>query len=210
MTTIELISVHAGTPVPLGERRGEVITSGIRKKSVETPRVLVSQTNINGDGQADLKNHGGFDKAVYCYSADHDVYWKESLGYQGDGQHAPFGQNLTVAGIDETQVCIGDTWRWGDVLLQVSQPRWPCFKLDMHSGVPLMMKRLIASGHSGWYLRVLEPGTAPVSGTIEIVEHDQAGLTVREAFDARRNPKMDADHYRAIMAHPKLAKAWSV
>jgi MOSC domain-containing protein YiiM len=206
--TIHLLSVHVGTPALLGERRGEPVTSGIRKQSVSTPIVNVSTTNIEGDGQADLVNHGGIDKAVYCYSADHDAFWRESLGYEGDGVHSPFGQNLTVSGIDETQVCIGDTWLWGDVLLEVSQPRWPCYKLDMHSGLPLMMKRLIASGFSGWYLRVIEPGTAPVTGEIEIIHRDPIGLTVSEAFDARRNPKMSPDRYREIMSHPKLANGW--
>lgn len=210
MTTIQLLGVHVGLPAPLGERRGEAVISGIRKRPVDAATVTVSPTNIAGDGQADLKNHGGLDKAVYCYSADNFPFWKESIGYGGDGVHASFGQNLTVAGIDETAIHIGDWLRWGDVLLEVSQPRWPCYKLDMHSGMPLLMKRLIASGLSGWYLRVIEAGTAPASGAIEVVERDPAQLTIREAFDARRNPKMDAERYREIMSHPKLAKAWSM
>jgi MOSC domain-containing protein YiiM len=176
---------------------------------VETSEVVVSETNIAGDGQADLVNHGGLDKAIYCYSADNFPFWKESIGYQGDNIHAAFGQNLTVSGIEETRIHIGDRLRWGDVLLEVSQPRWPCFKLDMHSGVPLLMKRLISSGHSGWYLRVIEPGAAPTSGEIVFVERDPLGITVRDAFDARRDPNMNPGRYHEIMAHPKLAKAWS-
>jgi MOSC domain-containing protein YiiM len=210
MTTIHLLQVHVGTPAPLGERRGAIVTSGIRKKPVQDATLSVSRVNIDGDSQADLRNHGGVDKAVYCYSADNFPFWQESIGYEGDGIHSRFGQNLTVSGVDETTVCIGDIWQWGDVVLQVSQPRWPCFKLDMHSGVPLLMKRLIASGMSGWYLRVLEPGTAPASGEIRIVERDPLALTVHDAFDARRNPTLDPDRYQEIMAHPKLAKAWSM
>lgn len=183
--------------------------SGIRKRPVETAGVVVGEMNIAGDGQADLVNHGGRDKAVYCYSLDNYPYWQETVGYRGDGIHAAFGENLTVSGVDETGIHIGDRLRWGDVLLEVSQPRWPCFKLDMHSDVPLLMKRLIASGHSGWYLRVIELGTAPASGEIAIVERDPLGITVRDAFDARRDPKMDPARYREIMSHPKLANAWS-
>ena len=209
MTSFRLLEVNVGLPAPLGQRRGEIVLSGIRKRPVTSPEVTVSTVNIAGDGQADLVNHGGRDKAVYCYAADHFPFWKQSIGYEGDGEHAAFGQNLTVAGIDETGIHIGDRLRWGDVLLEVSQPRWPCFKLDMHSGVPLLMKRLIASGHSGWYLRVIESGTAPTSGDIEIVERDPLAITVRDAFDARRDPKMDAARYREIMSHPKLAEAWS-
>jgi MOSC domain-containing protein YiiM len=209
MTSIQLLQVHVGTPAPLGGRRGEVVISGIRKKPVQDAVLAVSHTNIAGDGQADLNNHGGPDKAVYCYSADNLPFWQESIGYEGDGVHAAFGQNLTVSGVDETMVCIGDTWRWGDVVLQVSQPRWPCFKLNMHSGVTKLSNALIHSGRSGWYLRVLETGDAPASGIIELIERDPLGLTVREAFEVRGNPKMDPDRYREIMAHPKLAQAWS-
>ena len=209
MTTMRLIDVNVGLPAPLGKRRGETVRSGIRKRPVESPEVVVGATNIAGDGQADLVNHGGRDKAVYCYSIDHYPFWKESIGYEGDGEHSAFGQNLTVAGIDETGMHIGDRLRWGDVLLEVSQPRWPCFKLDMHSGVPLLMKRVITSGHSGWYLRVIEPGTAPASGEITIIERDPLGITVRDAFDARRDPHMEPARYHEIMSHPKLAAAWS-
>lgn len=211
MTTFRLLDVNVGLPAPLGERRGEIVLSGIGKRPVTTDIVTVSATNIAGDGQADLVNHGGRDKAIYCYSADHFPFWKESFGYEGDGIHAAFGQNLTLSGIDETGIHIGDRLRWGEVLLEVSQPRWPCYKLDMHSGVPLLMKRLIDSGHSGWYLRVIEPGTAPASGeiVIEIVGRDPLGITVRDAFDARRDPKMNPARYREIMSHPKLAAAWS-
>lgn len=209
MTTIRLLDVNVGLPAPLAERRGEVITSGIRKRPVDSETVIVSATNIGGDGQADLVNHGGLDKAVYCYSADNFPFWRESIGYEGDGVHAAFGQNLTVAGIDETTIHIGDRLRWGEVLLEVSQPRWPCSKLNLHSGVKKLSNQLIHTARSGWYLRVIEPGTAPASGEITIVERDPSGISVREAFEARRDPDFDPDRHQMIMAHPKLAKAWS-
>lgn len=206
--TITLRSVSVGRPAILGTRRGEVVVSGIRKTPVPTPIVEVTSLNIIGDGQADLRNHGGTDKAVYCYPSDHLPYWLDSIEYRGDGTHAPFGENLATAGTDETAACIGDIWRWGTVKLQISQPRWPCYKLDMHSGVPLLMNRLIKSGRCGWYLRVLQPGSAPVSGEITIIERDPLGITVRQAFDARRHPDLDPDLYHRIMSHPKLANAW--
>jgi MOSC domain-containing protein YiiM len=210
MTTITLLEVHVGTPAPLAERRGEIITSGIRKVPVESATIAVSRTNIAGDGQADLVHHGGLDKAVYCYPADNFPFWRESIGYEGDGVHSAFGQNLTVAGIDETQVCIGDIWQWGDVTLQISQPRWPCSKLNQHSGVKKLSNALIHSARSGWYLRVLEPGVAPTSGEIQVIERDPAGIAVREAFEARRDPAFDPGRHREIMSHPALAKAWAL
>lgn len=205
---ITLRSTSVGQPALLGQRRGEDVTSGIRKQPLTLPTVAVGATNIAGDGQADLKNHGGVNKAVYCYPADHLPFWRETLGYEGDGIHAPLGENLSLAGITEEDACIGDVWRWGDVLLQISQPRWPCYKLDMHAGITGMMNRLIKTGFSGWYLRVLEPGEAPTSGTIEVVERDPLGIRVIDAFNARRNPTMDPERYSVIMSHPKLAEQW--
>jgi MOSC domain-containing protein YiiM len=209
LSAIQLLDVNVGLPSPLGARRGEAVMSGIRKRPVTIPKVHVSTTNIAGDGQADLVNHGGLDKAVYCYPADNYPFWKDLIGYEGDGIHAAFGQNLTVSGIDETGIHIGDRLMWGNVLLEVSQPRWPCSKLNLHSGVKKLSNHLIHSARSGWYLRVIDPGTAPTAGAIAIVERDPQGITVREAFEARRDPRFDPDRHREIMSHPKLAPAWS-
>ncbi|HEV2072800.1 MAG TPA: MOSC domain-containing protein [Thermomicrobiales bacterium] len=206
--TITLRSVGVGKPALLGQRRGEEVLSGIRKQRVTLPTVDVTTTNIAGDGQADLRNHGGFDKAVYCYPSEHLSFWGGTIGYAGDGNFAPFGENLSISGIDEETACIGDIWRWGSVTLQISQPRWPCFKLDMHSGVKALMNQLIKSGRCGWYLRVLEEGVAPTSGEIEIAGRDPLGISVRQAFDARRDPSLDPQRYEEIMSHPGLAAAW--
>jgi len=210
-TSLETISLHAvsvGKPALLGERRGEDVISGIRKQPLTTSEVGVKLLNIDGDGQADLVNHGGENKAIYCYPAPHLALWREEIGYTGDGVHAPFGENLSLSGVNEETVYIGDIWRWGTVTLQISQPRWPCYKLDMHSGIKGLMTMLIKSGRSGWYFRVLEPGIAPTSGEIEIVERDPLGISVHDAFNARRDPKLDPGEYARIMAHPKLAPAW--
>ena len=206
--TIRLRSVSVGQPAFLGRHRGQDITSGIRKRPVDSSVVVVGRTNIAGDGQADLKNHGGPDKAIYCYPTAHLARWREEIGYAGDGIHAPFGENLSVDDIDEATACIGDIWRWGDVVVQISQPRWPCFKLRLHSGVPSMVKRFVASGRSGWYLRVLEPGTAPTSGEIEVIERDPLAIPVSLAFRARRDPDLDRATYERVMAHPALAESW--
>lgn len=208
VNALTLLSVSVGKPALLGERRGENVISGIRKRPLDGPNVGVTMLNIDGDGQADLVSHGGENKAIYCYPAPHLALWREEIRYEGDGIHAPFGENLSLSGVDEETVCIGDIWRWGTVTLQISQPRWPCYKLDMHSGVKGLMTMLIKSGRSGWYFRVLEPGIAPTSGEIEIIERDALGISVHDAFNARRDPKLDPGEYAWVMAHPKLAPAW--
>jgi MOSC domain-containing protein YiiM len=206
--TITLRSVSVGQPAWLGKHRGQSITSGIRKSPVQIATVDVGRTNIAGDGQADLRVHGGPDKAIYCYPAEHLAWWRDEIGYAGDGIHAPFGENLSVLGVDEQTACIGDIWRWGDATLQVSQPRWPCFKLRMHTGVSSMIKRFVASGRSGWYLRVLEPGSAPASGEMTVIERDPEAIPVALAFAVRSNPETDPEVFARVMAHPALADGW--
>ena len=203
--TIHLVTVAVGLPGVIGQNRQGDVLSGIAKREVAGPTVMVRQTNIDGDGQADLVNHGGVDKAVYCYPREHRQFWIDELGY--DRQEAPFGENLSVLGIDENEACIGDVWGWGDARLQVSQPRWPCFKLALHTGHVDMVKRFVASGRSGWYLRVLTEGAAPVSGELQLVERDPARLTVRECLSARRNELSSAEFDR-VMSHPFLADGW--
>ncbi|MGC4107487.1 MAG: MOSC domain-containing protein [Thermomicrobiales bacterium] len=127
-------------------------------------------------------------------------------GYGGIAGEAPFGENLSTSGILETEVNIGDLWQWGDALLQVSQPRWPCFKLAMMAGRLDMVKRFVAAGRSGWYLRVLEEGTAPVAGPITVVERDPLGISVDLAFAVKTNGDWDAA--TRVYAHPALADAW--
>jgi MOSC domain-containing protein YiiM len=92
--------------------------------------------------------------------------------------------------------------------VQVSQPRWPCYKLQMHTGQPQLVKRFVDSGRCGWYLRVLEPGTAPTHGEIAIIERDPLAIPVGVAFRVRREPDADPDLFARVMSHPKLADGW--
>src|SRR5690606_36328396 len=158
---MELIAVNVGMPAPLPDgRTGRTVLSGIRKHRVGLPLVQVDEVNIEGDGQADLDNHGGVDKAVYCYSHDHRPAWMAEIGY-GEARDAPFGENLSLRGATESDVQIGDRWQWGEAILEVAQPRWPCFKLGLHAGDPGLPARLIESERSGWYCRVIATGPAP-------------------------------------------------
>lgn len=201
---VRILAVNVSRPKLLGERKGQPVMSGIAKQPVTTGTVTIDWLNIEGDGQADLRAHGGRDKAVYAYPSEHLPAWRAEMGY-GDGP-AAFGENLLTAGMVETEACIGDIWRWGSATLQIAQPRWPCYKLAMHSGNLYLPKHLIAANRSGWYLRVLEPGVAPVDAPVHVT-HDPAGLTVHDAFTARRGlgPVELAEQ---LIAHPALAEAW--
>ena len=132
---IELAAVNVGTPTVLAETRGERVWSGIRKTPVPAAAQLwLSELNLSGDGQADLSVHGGVDKAVYVYPSEHLGAWRDQLGDELGA--APFGENLSTVGVLERDVHIGDVWSWGSARLQVTQPRWPCFKLALHRGRP--------------------------------------------------------------------------
>ncbi|MEJ7901573.1 MAG: MOSC domain-containing protein [Thermomicrobiales bacterium] len=203
--SVTLISVAVGLPSIIGTNRRGDVTSGIKKHETSAPEVNVRTTNIDGDRQADLRVHGGPDKAIYCYPREHRRFWLDEIGYEQ--AEAPFGENLSTIGIDEETAQIGDIWRWGTARLQISQPRWPCHKLALHSGRPDMVKRFVAAARIGWYLRVLEEGVAPTSGTIQIEERDPLGVSVQTSFMAARGD-IDPAMFEIANAHPALAAAW--
>jgi MOSC domain-containing protein YiiM len=201
------LAVNVGKPAVLMERRDGVVLSGIRKHRLPDVPVVVGTTNIEGDGQADLVNHGGRDKAVYVYPSEHFPLWKDEIGY--DGGDSPFGENLTISGMLEDEARIGDIWQWGEVKLQISQPRWPCFKLAHRTGHLDMIRRLVDSNRSGWYMRVLQPGTISADTPVELVKVDPAGISVRQAFRALINrTSLDDEARDHLTSHPALSQAW--
>jgi MOSC domain-containing protein YiiM len=205
---IDLVSVNTGVPTLLASVRGENVWSGIRKHPAAANDVVwLSTLNLSGDGQADLSVHGGVDKAVYAYPSEHLDLWQDDLG-ESLGP-AAFGENLSTRGVLERDVRIGDVWAWGDAVLQVTQPRWPCFKLAIHRGRADIQASMRRTGRTGWYLRVLEPGEVPVAGPIEVVRVDPVGISVENAHLAMSDVHLDdPDAVRAVAAHPALAEQW--
>ncbi|MDR9853453.1 MOSC domain-containing protein [Paenibacillus sp. VCA1] len=149
-----IVSVNVGKPVTV-EYLGKPLTTGIYKRPVQG-EVFVGRTQMDGDGQADTVNHGGPDKAVCVYPYEHYAYWEQELDKKLD--YSAFGENLTVTGLLETGVCIGDVFEMGEVVVQVSQPRFPCFKLSSKHAVKDFPARVLDTGFSGFYLRILEEG----------------------------------------------------
>ncbi|MDZ4869169.1 MAG: MOSC domain-containing protein [Alphaproteobacteria bacterium] len=203
---VELLAVSVGKPSPLGIWQDEEIISGIKKSPLTVASVAVGETNIDGDGQADLTVHGGPDKAVYIYAADHWPWWEAEAQFKGEP--ASFGENLTIEGADEHTVRIGDRFQWGRVLLEVSQPRAPCFKFTMLTGRHDMAARMTASARTGWYVRVLETGEAPTRGPIIRIHTDEAMPTIRDAFVAVYHPRVRSDVIERVLAAPRLSPDW--
>ena len=162
-----IISVQVGRAEPLGPRK---VPSAFVKRPI-AGRVMVKPLGLVGDQQADLRVHGGPDKAIYCYPSEHYAKWlaerpsAESLLVPGG-----FGENLTTRGLDEDQICLGDVLRIGGVTAQVTQPRRPCFKLGLRFANKQMLRAMLRSGWSGWYLRVLEPGLVEAGASITTID----------------------------------------
>lgn len=206
---IGVAAINVGTPALLAAGGGERVYSGIAKRPVAAgTRLWLSLANLAGDGQADLTVHGGPDKAVCAYPSEHLGSWEDELGEDlGD---APFGENLSTAGVTEREACLGDRWQWGSATLEVCQPRWPCFKLALHRARPDVAGRMRSTGRTGWYLRVLEPGEVTVGADIEVVHRDAAGLTVADAHLAMGDRHLERrDLVEAVAGHPALALEWS-
>jgi MOSC domain-containing protein YiiM len=204
---LRLVSVNVARPAVIGTHRGLPVWSAIAKRPVEAEWLRLDAVNLEGDGQADREAHGGPDKAVYAYPSEHLPAWSEELGEELGP--AAFGENLTTAGATEADVRIGDRWAWGDALLEVCQPRWPCFKLTIHRGRADIGPRLRRSGRTGWYLRVLEPGRVPVAGPIEVVERHPAAVTVLDAHLARSpGHRPDPERLVELVRLKPLALEW--
>jgi len=202
---LNLLSVCVGLPRVLATTaQGEAVLSGIEKQPVTADSVFVGAENIEGDGQADLRVHGGRDKAVYAYPADHWPWWTRE--HKLDCAPNTFGENLTLEGAVEDDVAIGDRFRWGDALLEIAQPRAPCFKLALHTRDDIPA-RLTVSARSGWYFRVVETGFAPVRGAL-LREHESGGPSVREAFVAALHPRVAEASRLRVRESAELSPAW--
>lgn len=166
--TVSLLSLRSGRAVPFGPA-GE--PSALVKLPV-ADRQAVGRDGLAGDQQADREHHGGPDKALHHYPFDHYYAWQNELPAQRDRLHAPgaFGENLSTLGMTEANVCLGDVFRLGSALIQVSQGRQPCRKLNWRFGIEDMVARVRASGRTGWYYRVLEPGEVAAGDRFRLVE----------------------------------------
>jgi MOSC domain-containing protein YiiM len=198
---MRLLSVNVSLPEEVTHGRRTVVTS-IFKEPVKG-RIMLRKLNLDGDGQADLVNHGGVHRAVYVYSVENYAYWQRVLG-RDDFSFGQFGENFTVEGMLEDNVHIGDVFRVGDALLEVSQPRPPCFKLGMKMGMARFPKLFLATGRVGFYLRVLKEGEVGVGDTPDLVKSGPERVTVREIshllfFDAENLEGTERASFDAMM-----------
>jgi MOSC domain-containing protein YiiM len=176
-----LLSIQVGKPKRRGVRGSQdpeqkVWVSGIFKEPVTGP-VWLGLTNLDGDGQADRRFHGGPTRAVLAYGGDHYPLWIEELGLPELGYGA-FGENFTLGGLSEANVRMGDIYTVGEARVQVSQLRAPCWKLARRLNRPDIVERVIENGRSGWYLRVLQEGFVEAGQAVRLEERDDNAPTL--------------------------------
>jgi MOSC domain-containing protein YiiM len=176
---LKIISTNIGR-IREVEWRGRKITTGIFKESVDEP-LFLGKRGVNRDEVADLKVHGGSDKACYLYSADHYEYWKSQFP-DASWKWGIFGENLTVKRLDEGKIKIGDTYRVGTAVIQVSQPRLPCYKLGIRFGNAGIVKKFLNAPFPGVYTRVVDEGYVRTGDKMHLVKENREGMTVREVY----------------------------
>lgn len=182
---------------------GSTVETGIFKTPVEG-KVAVKRLNLEGDEQADLTVHGGPDKAVYAYPIEQYAYWKDEAPDK-KFEWGTFGENLTVSGFDENTVCIGDTFRIGTVLLRVTQPRMPCFKLGIRLDDPTMIKRFYKSGKWGFYFSVIEEGELQTGDKVILETRDSEGISLWTVSRCFIDPDVEPETVESVL-NSKLAK----
>ena len=212
----ELVGLQVGKAqrmcMPEGMRvdyRHPFWTSGIFKDAVAGP-LRVAATGLDGDAQADLTNHGGPDNVVLAYDAHHYPLWRDKLALP-ELSHGSFGENFTLTGFSDDSVCIGDIWEVGGdagLLLQVTQPRQPCYKLARRLLQPHIVKMVHETGWGGWYLRVLREGPAAIGMKVRLTQRHHPEWNVVTAMAAMHGRKRDTGAARALAALPELSARW--
>lgn len=203
---MQLLSVQVGK-IESFLYNDKEMTTAIHKQAVELPIFLGFQ-NFTGDEQADLKNHGGADKAICVYAYEHYAHWEQILALPL--ANGAFGENLTVLGMLEPDICIGNIYRIDETLVQVSQPRQPCFKLGHRHNRPDMQLLVQQTGFSGFYLRVLQEGWIGANSQIHLVKQDPLSVTLAFANHIMFKDKEDIEGLRKVLAVEALSESWKI
>jgi MOSC domain-containing protein YiiM len=196
-----VLSVNVGMPREF-DYAGRAAKSAIWKSPV-TGRVAARGVNLAGDDQADRKAHGGYDKAVYAYSVEDARWWQERIGRPF--AHAEFGENLTTEGIEVNDALIGERWSVGTAILEVSEPRIPCWRLGVRMNDDQFPRLFTEALRPGAYLRIVTEGDVGTGDEIRLVERPRTDLTIRDVFRIYTRDRREAGR---LLAAPQMSDAW--
>jgi MOSC domain-containing protein YiiM len=202
---MQLVSVNVGLPRTV-TWKGRTVKTGIFKTPTKG-RVRVQTLNLDGDRQADLSVHGGPDKAIYVYPSEHYDYWRGEFPNM-ELPWGMFGENFTTTGLLEGAVNVGDTCRIGSAVAMVTQPRVPCYKLAAKFGREDIVKRFLASGRSGFYLKVLQEGEVGAWDAIELMSRDGHAVTVADVANLYRDGTDQVRLLQRVVQVEALPENW--
>lgn len=211
MKEAKILSIQVGLPKTFD--RAEAASSPNRSwttgifKTVVSGKVWLSKLNLAGDAQADLSVHGGSHKAVNVYPSEHYPYWKQDL-HLPDMPYGAFGENFTTCGLREDEVSIGDVFKVGSAVVQISQPRQPCWKIERRWNIDDFSARIKQTGMTGWYFRVLQEGDVEAGNDFILVERPFPRWTVSIAYAIMRNRKTDITAAQELAQCPALSPRW--
>ena len=202
---MRIVSVNVGLP-------REVVWKGINVRTAIFKQpvagaVAIREPNLAGDRQADLTVHGGSGKAVYAYPAEHYEYWRKQLS-DASFSWGVFGENLTTEGLREDTLCIGDLLRVGSAVLRVTQPRMPCYKLQLRFNRDDMIKRFLVSGRTGFYFSVIDPGEVGTGSKLEIMDRDPNRVTISDMVRLYLGQARDFDLLQRATNVRSLPENW--
>jgi len=200
-----LLSVNVGMPKEVSWR-GKTVFTGVFKDPVSGPR-RVGRLNVDGDGQGDLAGHGGEQRAVFVYQIDSYRYWERELG-RSDFAYGQFGENFTVEGLSDDEVCIGDRYRIGTALFEVTQPRVTCYRVGIRMNDPRIPALLVSHRRPGFYFRVLEEGEVQAGDEIFKVASGPEEMTVAEVDGLLSLPGHPRQQMLRALRIPALSPGW--
>lgn len=202
---VPLLAVHVGRVAGIGPQG---VPSGIDKRPLDA-RVLVTRQGLVGDAQADRRHHGGVDKALHHYPAEHYQVWRAALPARA-ARFVPggFGENLVTRGLCEADVCLGDVFQLGSARVQISQGRQPCAKLNLRFELPDMIERVKANGLTGWYYRVLEEGETGAGDDLCLRERPHPNWPLTRVWRVLFGASADRAALAELAGSPVLAESW--
>ena len=182
--------------------------SAIRKHAVDHP-LRIEREGISGDEQADRKVHGGAEKAIHHYAADHMDFWRMKFPEHGH-RFVPgcFGENISTTGLTEDNLCLGDVLELGGATVQICQGRQPCWKLNAHMALDTLAAQFQKSARTGWYYRVLEPGQVELGDRIAVIDRQHPDWTLRRVIEARFASELDPELAAKLSCLPAISQSW--
>lgn len=200
---MKIVSTNTGKPQTI-EWNGKQVQTGIFKYAVQGP-VFLGTENVENDSVIDRKHHGGLDKACYLYSADHYIYWK-SYFPELEMPWGMFGENLTVQGLLENEINIGDIFMAGDATVQATQPRQPCYKLGIRFDDPKIVKQFVESGFPGVYVRILKTGYVKPGDQLVLIEKKNS-VSIKKVFELLYTSEFQKRALEGALYNPFLAES---